>query len=77
MSGKHLFIDHNGDMWCWWIGEKRDGPKSYFWSTNVHGQGIWYYDLSDGEVTQIVGTCDFSVRGVKDPRSKIRRWVSK
>lgn len=60
-------------------------PYEYYWTygygcgyykTNPNGEGIFYVD-KDGKEQQLVGTCQFSVRGLTrgSGKNKIRKWM--
>ncbi len=61
---------HDGNEWGWRV----EGSPIYY-CTNGMGDGIFTQDDRTGETKQIVGTCQFSVRGLKNPRAKIRKWM--
>lgn len=70
-----LVYDRDGAAWSWWRESWVDDgyPVKYFF-TNLSGKGlfVWYR----GEVTQWLGTCDFSLAGLKDPKRAIRRFMA-
>lgn len=68
---KSIHYKHDGNEWTWWISGE---DKCYY--TNRMGQGIFVQDITTGQTRQLVGTCQFSVSGLKDPRAKIRRWMN-
>ena len=70
-----LFIENDrANRWRWYRAESRlDAPSAYY-CTNDEGEGVFFVDLDRNERTQLVGTCDFSLARIKDPRGKIRRW---
>lgn len=71
---KHLYIENDRDArWRWYRADKRQECPSHFLCTNDDGEGIFSVDLDRNERHQLVGTCDFSLAGIKDPRRKIRR----
>ena len=53
--------------------------KGTKFATNDRGEGLFYWGKIVGDIyptwIQIKGTCDFSVRGLKNPKAKIRRAV--
>ena len=65
-----LHFEHDGNEWIWWV----DGDYYCFY-TDKKGFGIFVQDRRNGQVRQVLGTCQFSVAGLKDPRAKIRRWM--
>ena len=62
----YLHYEQKGDQWIWywhsWTGGK-----------NSAGEGLFIVDLKKNERKQLLGTCQFSLRGLKDPRRAIRR----
>lgn len=63
--------EHDGNEWSWQV----EG-SDYCYYTDKRGDGVFVRDLKTGNTKQIVGTCQFSVAGLKDPRAKIRRWMN-
>lgn len=51
------------------------------YATNDNGTGLFYWGRKAGQISnewiQIKGNCDFSVKGLKNPKAKIRREVRK
>lgn len=45
------------------------------YATNSEGEGLFCWDERRGQWAQILGTCQFSVKKVKDKQGKIRRTV--
>ena len=45
-----------------------------YYATNKNGDGLWV--RKDKEWKQVVGTCDFTLRNVKDKKAKMLRAVS-
>lgn len=62
--------DHDGNEWFW-----RVEGSAYHFYTDRKGCGVFVQDIRTGNTKQLVGTCQFSVSGLKDPRAKIRRWM--
>ncbi len=60
------------NYWKWWYKET-DGDR--YFCTNDNGEGVFLVDLTRNDRKQIVGTCDFTLNGVKDPRARIRSWM--
>lgn len=59
----HLCYEQDGNKWIWGY-----NTESYrYYCTNDNGDGIF--------LKQIVGTCQFSLRGLKGPKAKIRKWM--
>ena len=58
----------------------KDGHKLRI-GTNNSGEGLflWGYkpNQPSPEWIQLQGTCDFSTKGIKNPREKIRRFLDK
>ena len=67
---------HDGYKWHWKSAEDESGYCRRYWTTDADGEGIFIVDLKENSRTQILGTCDFSVVGLKDPKAKIRRWAN-
>lgn len=55
-----------------WINENQ------YYCTDKIGNGVFFVDLSRNDRHQITGTCQFSVRGLKQEskKSKLRRWIA-
>lgn len=57
---------------------KIDGVE---YATNDRGEGLFYWGISPSRISnqwiQIKGTCQFSVKGLKHPKEKIKRYVNK
>lgn len=45
------------------------------YATNAEGEGLFMWHATKREWKQILGTCQFSVKNVKDKKGKIRRAV--
>lgn len=70
--------DYCPERWEWWwkSSEDEDGSRpSGYWCTNDYGEGVFYVNTRRNERSQLVGTCDFSLCGLSDPKAKIRRWM--
>lgn len=65
-----LHYENDGQEWVWW---RDDSPYCYY--TNKRGMGLFMQDLRTGETHQVLGTCSFSLNGLKDPKAKIRRMM--
>lgn len=63
-------------MWHWKSFEDEEGHFTKYWTTSLDGDGIFFVDLKSNERLQLLGTADFSLNGVKDPKAKIRRWMN-
>lgn len=70
---ERIHYKHDGNEWIWWVD---DGIYTTCYYTDKNGYGIFAQDRRNGQTRQIVGTCQFSVAGLKDPRAKIRRWMN-
>lgn len=59
---------------AWW---EDDRFLNVVFSTNKACNGIFERSVLTGNVRQLVGTCQFSLRGItqKSARAKIRRWM--
>lgn len=56
----------------------RNVTTGMFFFTNPKGNGLWIGDTEGAwgwREWQILGTCDFTVRGVKDPIAKLVRYA--
>ena len=62
-----------GNCWKWW---DKDTDGDRYFCTNDNGEGIFFVDLTRNDRKQLVGTCDFTLNGVKDPKAKIRKWMN-
>lgn len=71
--GRKLSYEFYGESARWWHSDT-DGLK--YWTTNGNGDGIFFVDSRKNSRTQLVGTNDFSVHGLKDKRRAIRRWMN-
>lgn len=73
-----LVYKQDGACWAWHrkMDEDEDGHFTRYWTTNAAGAGIFVVDLKRNNRTQLVGTWDFSLAGIKDPRRKIRNWMN-
>ena len=60
---------------AWW---EDDRFPNVLFETNKVGDGIFERSVLNGNVRQLVGTCQFSLRGItqKSARAKIRRWMN-
>lgn len=66
-----LHYENNGGYWKWY--SDMEGLK--YFCTDRNGEGIFLVDLLRNERTQLEGTLDFSLIGIKNPQAKIRRWM--
>lgn len=75
---KRIVYLQDGSRWEWHYKADEDEHGQYFkyWTTNRNGDGIFRVDSRKNERTQLVGTWDFSLVGIADPRRKIRAWMS-
>ena len=75
----HLIYTQDGSRWEWhWqSAENEDGWYGFYFTTDDTGCGIFRVDLEENSRRQLVGTSDFSLRGLKDPRAKIRKYMYK
>lgn len=76
-----LHYENDGKKWIWywhsWTDGKTTSGEWYvtkYYCTNGGGEGIFMVDMKRNERKQLVGTCDFSLCGLKDPRRKIREY---
>lgn len=69
---KHLCYEKDGNKWIW--GYNTESYR-YLYCTNDNGDGIFLVDQRNGNRKQLVGTCQFSLRGIKNPKAKIRKWM--
>ena len=83
MDRNYIHYENDGKKWIWyphsWTYGKDDVGKwsvRKYYSTNSDGEGVFIIDLVRGERKQILGTCQFSLNGLKDPRRAIRRWMN-
>ena len=75
----HLYIEKNSyaEGYSWWVSESR-GLYTKFWYTNNYGSGVFITDSKNFfQERQLVGTAQFTVKGMKDPKGAIRRWMKK
>lgn len=79
-----LHYEQDGEKWLWYYHSWTDGKDSagdwyvsQYYCTNDEGEGLFFVDLKRNERTQILGTCQFSLRGLKDPKRAIRRYHNK
>ena len=73
-----LIIQHiNGWKYIWYFADHPTPFISRYFCTNDDGDGVFCVDLKRNTRDQILGTCQFSVAGLKDPRAKIRRYVNR
>lgn len=80
MKKDYLHYKNNGNQWLWFWNSSVTGKTttgelcpSYYYCTNSDGDGLFI--VSDkGKRTQIVGTCQFSLAGLKNPKRVIRRY---
>ena len=67
-----------GKRWEWWkledLEEGEDTPNCYY-CTNDEGNGVFLINSRANDRKQLVGTCEFSLVGIKDPRGKIRKYM--
>ena len=70
-KAKRLYYENDGNKWAW----SHDPEFKTYCVTNDMGEGIFYVDLRRNERKQILGTCQFSLRGIKNPKAKIRKWM--
>ena len=52
-----------------WINEDQ------YYCTNDSGNGLFFVDCVKNSRKQLEGTAQFSVRGVKDKKGKVRSWL--
>ena len=72
---ERLFTERDGNRIRWWVGEHRNDEHPITYYTNSDGEGIFLFNRKTWQERQLVGTCQFSVYGLKNPHSKIRRWM--
>ena len=74
----HLIYKQDGNRfeWHWKSTETETGWYSFYFTTDDNGNGVFRVDLEANDRRQLVGTCDFSLSGLKDPRAKIRRFMA-
>lgn len=72
---KRLSYEKDENRWEWRWSDSDDT----YWTTNNEGDGIFIVTLSRNERSQVVGTCDFSLRGMtnESAKRKIRKWMTK
>ena len=78
----HLHYEQDGNKWLWFWHSWTDGKTtsgdwyvSKYYCTDSTGDGVFFVDRDRNERKQLVGTCDFSVAGLKNPQRKIREWM--
>ena len=78
----YLHYENDGKRWIWYWHSMTDGKTasgdwyvSRYWTTNDNGEGLFMVDLARNERKQILGTCQFSLSGLKDPKRAIRRYM--
>lgn len=78
MKKNHLVYSNDGYQWFWHrkSEEDEDGYYNRYCMTNSDGEGLFVMDRRRGELHQVLGTCQFSLRGLKDPRRKIRDYMN-
>ncbi len=61
-----------------WYYKGADGSYTSYYKTNNAGDGIFFVNLKKNDCSQMVGTCDFSVCGLKvaSAKAKIRKWMN-
>lgn len=64
---------NDGKRLEWW---DKDTDGDRYFCTNNEGEGIFLVDLTRNDRKQLVGTCDFTLNGVKNPKAKVRRWMN-
>lgn len=76
----YLHYERDGNQWIWFWHSWTDGKCSNgewytkkYCCTNNDGEGLFIVDISKNERKQILGTCQFSLAGLKDPKRAIRR----
>lgn len=71
---RKLKYKKDGDKWEW----RWSDSDNVYWTTNGRGEGAFVIDPSHNEEHQVLGTCDFSLRGMKDAsaKRKIRKWMT-
>lgn len=71
---RRLSYKKDEDRWMW-----KWSDSDIYWTTNGRGEGVFVIDPSHNEEKQVLGTCDFSLRGITDAsaKRKIRRWMTK
>lgn len=74
MSRDYLHYINDGKKWMWYWNSWKENDVYY--CTNSDGEGIFIVDIGRNERKQILGTCQFSLVGLKDPRRKIRSWMN-
>ena len=76
----HIVYEHDGYKWLWWrkSWEDETGYTPTYYSTNRDGEGLFWVDLRKNSYKQLSGTCQFSIRGLKESsvRAKIRRLMN-
>lgn len=85
MKEARLVFSRYRDQACWFLDDGTQDREHFvngvlfpsrYYCTDNHGEGIFLIDLIRNRRVQIVGTCEFSLAGIKDPRNKIRRWMN-
>ena len=76
----YLHYENDGNKWFWYCHSWTEGKNSagewytsHYYCTNNDGEGLFFVDLKNNERWQVLGTCQFSLRGLKDPKRAIRK----
>lgn len=75
-----LHYENDGAKWIWYWHSWTDGKdsagdwyKKKYFCTNSDGEGLFVVYPERNERQQLLGTCQFSLAGLKDPKRAIRR----
>ena len=78
----HWHYEEIGNEWVWYRHSWTDGKNSRgdyylkkYYCTNGYGEGVFVVYPERNERKQILGTCQFSLVGLKDPKRAIRRFM--
>lgn len=71
-KNKRLYYNKDGYKWSW----THDPDWSRYYTTNSEGEGLFIVDLKRNERQQILGTCQFSLRELKDHKRSIRKYMT-
>lgn len=67
-----IFIQHGSYLEC-----HIDRDSDFYYCTNYAGEGLFKVDSFLNTRKQILGTCQFSLEGIKNKKSKLRREILK